>query len=398
MAVFEGSILNPANKNRRVVLAAAMKKVKDETGKGAFSQAWEIWRLGRAPGKMTQNEYYLHELFRDSLTWAQKLEYGTTGGFGRLNRTINGPADKLQTQLISDKLLCSAVLDQAGCPTPKIIAIATRRGLPSAYHSIRTTEKLREFLASVDLPIFGKPMGGSGGRGVMSLFERSGDGATGVMGDGREVRLEALATEILQTYPEGYLFQPFIENHADIAEFNPRAAQAVRFVTIKGSGQPELLYVTWRFPGMTALSDNNSTAGKQVTAGVDLATGTALRARSADIFEDIDGREDHPESGLKITGRKLPHFQASCDLVREMHLMFPEHAILGWDVVQSPKGPVMLECNSNPLHFGYQLAFQRGFMNPDMMMKLKPLIARNSPGFVERLRRLGEQQRQRGAA
>jgi hypothetical protein len=59
---------------------------------------------------------------------------------------------------------------------------------------------------------------------------------------------------------------------------------------------------------------------------------------------------------------------------------------------------VILECNGNPLHFGYQLAFQRGFMNPDMMMKLKPLIARNSPGFVERLRRLGEQQRQRGAA
>ena len=396
MPIYEGPILASANKVRRIVLAAAMRKVKDETGKSSYRQAWELWRLSRGPGEMIHDEYYLFGLYDDRYSWKEKTEFGTSAAFKALDRRLFGSTEKLHLRLLNNKLLTGAVLERAGCPTPPIIGLAGRTQHPSKFEAIGSVDNLVKFLATVELPVFGKPMHGSLGLGVMSLFDRSEDGKIGTMGDGREVSLEQLATEILRLYPDGYIFQPFVENHPDIAEFNPRAAQAVRFITIKGAGPPELLYTIWRIPGRKALSDNNSTAGRQVVAAIDHKTGVAIRVRGPHPFEDMDGRDDQPESGLRITGRKLPFYEESSDLVCDMHLLFPDHPILGWDVVQSPNGPVILECNGTPLHFSYQLAFGRGFMNPDIMAKLRPIIEKNSPRFIEKLRRMGAEYQNKG--
>ena len=395
MPIHDGPILNPNNKYRRVILPAAMAKVKAEGGKSPARQAAEIWRLGRAAGEITADDYFLHGLYRDDLTPEQKREYVSLSGSTTLNDRLKSDQDKRQDTLINDKLMTGAVLTAAGCPMPQIIAIAALRALPKGLKAMTRPSEVLEFLRKVELPVFGKPMLGSRGLGVMSLFQRSDDGRTAVMGDGREILLAALAAEILQLYPEGYIFQPFIANHPEIAEANPKAAQALRFVTIWSESGPELLYVTWRIPGMTALSDNNTTAGHQVTASVDVATGVAGRARSHEIFGDLAGVETHPESGFQITGRKLPHFDAGRDVVLSMHTLFPGHAILGWDVVPAADGPVILECNSNPIHFGYQLGHQRGFLNADIRAKLDPVIARQNPGWRAKLVRLGAEARSR---
>lgn len=395
MPVHDGPILNPNNKFRRVVLPAAMAKVKAEDGKSPKRQALEIWRLGRAEGEITADDYYLHGLYRDSLAAEEKREYVSLSGSTRLNDRLKSDQDKRQDNLINDKLMTGAVLAAAGCPMPPIIGIAALRALPPGLKAMKRPGELLDFLKNVPLPVFGKPMLGSRGLGVMSLFERSEDGRIGVMGDGREVLLAALAAEILQLYPDGYIFQPFIANHPEIAEANPHAAQAARFVTLWGEAGPELLYVTWRIPGKTALSDNNTTAGYQVTAGIDIMTGIAGPARSHEIFGDLKGYDTHPESGFTITGRKLPHFAAGRDIVLAMHALFPGHALLGWDVVPSVDGPVILECNSNPIHFGYQLGHQRGFLNPAIRSRLDPVIALKNPGWRAKLIRLGSEARSR---
>jgi hypothetical protein len=393
MPVHDGPILNPNNKYRRVILPAAMAKVKAEGGKSPKKQAYEIWRLSRAAGELTADDYYLHGLYRDTLTPEEKREYASLTGSTALNKRLGRRDTRRQDNLINDKLMTGAVLTAAGCPMPQISAMAALRTLPKGYKAMKRPSEILDFLKTVPLPVFGKPLLGSRGLGVMSLFQRSDDGRIGVMGDGREILLAALAAEILQLYPDGYIFQPFVANHPEIAEANPHAAQALRFVTVWGEGEPELLYVTWRIPGMTALSDNNTTAGHQVTASVDVDTGVAGRARSHEIFGNLEGYESHPESGFSITGRVIPHFKAGRETVLAMHTLFPGHAILGWDVVPSVDGPVILEANANPIHFGYQLGHQRGIMNPDIMAKLRPIIAQQNPGFRQKLIRLGEQAR-----
>lgn len=46
------------------------------------------------------------------------------------------------------------------------------------------------------------------------------------------------------------------------------------------------------------------------------------------------------------------------------HESFPGHGILGWDVFLTDEGALLNEVNANPGHV-YQVAAQRGMMNPD---------------------------------
>jgi hypothetical protein len=385
-------ILTNRNRNRKLILSAAMARAKVETGKSPFRQAWELLRLRQGPGQVEASDYYLHGLFRDSLSHLQKQEYISVARSSRLNASMQAPRGAKQRNLIDDKLMMASVLKSAGCQTPLIIGVASAQSLPGAYKSMGTAKEVAQFLRSVSLPVFGKPRGGSLGLGVLSVFERSGDGKTGVMGDGREVLLDDLATEICSIYPDGYIFQPFVTNHPDIAQFNPKVAQALRVVTILGTNGPEVLYVTWHIPGKTALSDNNSTAGRQVIAGVDIASGIATLARGHEMFDTYEGFVVHPESGLQIEGRKLPLFEECKSIACEMHLMFPSHAILGWDVVPATTGPVILECNANPIHFGYQLGFRRGFMNPEIMARIAPILAKSGTGWRKKMQKIQAEQ------
>jgi glutathione synthase/RimK-type ligase-like ATP-grasp enzyme len=50
-------------------------------------------------------------------------------------------------------------------------------------------------------------------------------------------------------------------------------------------------------------------------------------------------------SGAAITGRILPMWQETVELVRKAHAAFPDRITVGWDVSIAEQGPVVLEGN-----------------------------------------------------
>jgi D-alanine-D-alanine ligase-like ATP-grasp enzyme len=58
------------------------------------------------------------------------------------------------------------------------------------------------------------------------------------------------------------------------------------------------------------------------------------------------------------------------------HRALPERGIVGTDIMLSNRGPVVGEVNSNPFHSVYQTAHARGFLNADILPKLKAVRAR----------------------
>ena len=87
----------------------------------------------------------------------------------------------------------------------------------------------------------------------------------------------------------------------------------------------------------------------------------------------------HPDTGRKLTGFQLPHWQALREMVHEAPELFPGFLCQAWDVAICADGPVLLEVN----WFGdvdiSQHSYGRGFLEDEFLdllreRNLEPLL------------------------
>jgi hypothetical protein len=58
--------------------------------------------------------------------------------------------------------------------------------------------------------------------------------------------------------------------------------------------------------------------------------------------------EKHPDSGVVFDGYKIPFLKEAVDLCLKAHLYLYNHFVIGWDVVITDNGPLILEANEKP--------------------------------------------------
>jgi len=69
------------------------------------------------------------------------------------------------------------------------------------------------------------------------------------------------------------------------------------------------------------------------------------------LSDELEVIRDHPQTGVRVTGRELPDWQSCCDLATRAHVPLSElgfGGIMGWDVALTPEGPVLIEGNPFP--------------------------------------------------
>jgi hypothetical protein len=66
------------------------------------------------------------------------------------------------------------------------------------------------------------------------------------------------------------------------------------------------------------------------------------------VFRDIKMPEftHHPDTGHKMKGRAVPRWSEMVSLVKQAHRTYPWMPFIGWDVVDSEQGLVLLEANA----------------------------------------------------
>ncbi len=351
-----------------------LRWVQTNHGISAARQLWEIARLGRGKRHLPPVDYYSRGLYRRSMSWEQKAEYIGE----RSNHTFNHSLapDGLSTHwaLINDKMLSGFVLQGMGIPTSKTLMLYGTGPRYGNFPHIATVDGLIAALSDPpDVGLFGKPVDGSLGVGAVSINRYLGAGKVQLL-DGSEVEVSLLANEIARKFPQGYLLQERLQLHPDLAALLGSAVVTVRICSIHPESGPEVLYACLKVPAENAPIDGGTEISATGAALLDPASGEVLRAVRG-IFPHNSLIEMAPTGAGPLLGITLPFFQEARNLVISAHRAFPDHGILGWDVVLTPNGPLINEVNANTHHMFWQRAADRGFLNPEHEARLAPVHA-----------------------
>ena len=84
---------------------------------------------------------------------------------------------------------------------------------------------------------------------------------------------------------------------------------------------------------------------KKLTGEVD---GYGAYQSWGDIYVDFGLKEEqHPLTGVEFAGYEIPFWKEVVDLVKNAHAQFYSLQSIGWDIVITEKGPVLLEGNDD---------------------------------------------------
>lgn len=316
--------------------------------------------------RLRMDEYFLQGAWQGDED-ERSAYVGATSNY-RVNRSLVASGADDQTQLMADKYLAGLVLQANGFPVPELKAVFASFALFGSTPTLRSAEALAGWLEEPEpLPAFAKPVDGTMAFGSVPLIA-AGPGRVDI--GGRVVEIAALAREVARYYPRGWLIQEQLRQPSEIEALIGPGIGTVRLVTLWEDAGPQVLYAVWRHPAPGTWVDAAIFGKPNVGCALD-AEGQVTGAWLGDLFAGRDVTHSLVNAALSLVGYRLPHWRELVDMGCSAHRLFPGHALIGWDIAMTPRGPVIGEVNSNPLHMSYQRAFRRGFLHAEHRARLE---------------------------
>lgn len=310
-------------------------RVREVSGKGRLRQVWEqlvvAFRHSISPKK-----YYVFELFRPE-------RYANAGAYiaryefkGGLHNLLESRIQNPSRRILNDKAAFFLHCENAGVhsiPTYMLVQADGR------------VERLKEF--DGDLPpidIFFKPLKGRGGRGC-ERWLRQADGRYADQ-HGTVKSVEELLDHIrAQARNEPVIVQKALMGHAALRDLAINVLTTCRVMSVKNEvGNYEVTHAVFKSSTRSdSVVDNFHKGG--IVSRVDVETGRLGPASDAGTRQPCVWFDLHPTTGAAITGRQLPFWQETKDLLCRGHAAFPDRVTIGWDVAITDEGPVIVEGN-----------------------------------------------------
>lgn len=193
-----------------------------------------------------------------------------------------------------------------------------------------TEGQVAEFVANKDA-IFAKPYSGESGKGIEKL----------------SVADFSDASELYRYLkdPEknfGLIEEPIVQ-HEIASRIYPCAINCLRIVTLVWNGVPYIIYACFKMGNGGRFIDNLDNGG--VACHFDLDRGEIIGRGHTQQLVCFD---EHPYTGIKFVGYKLPFMDEIKSLVLAAAMVVPEIKYVGWDVCLTPDGPAIIEGNDFP--------------------------------------------------
>ena len=244
--------------------------------------------------------------------------------------------------ILDDKVVTYLFLHEVGLPTPTVHGFV---------HEGKVVWLREE-----------PPRGGLDGllerRGRLVVKSRSGSGGTGfallrreagtTYVNGRPVANSAQALE-----GGSLLISDFVEQHEQLAAVYPNTTNTTRVMTFRDADtdEPFVACATQKF-GTTRSEPVDNFAAGGLSAGVDIDAGVLRHAKyrepraGAKDSREIGWLHEHPDTGMRITGMRIPHWQMVMDGAGRAAAALPDSRYVGWDLVITADGFSILEGNN----------------------------------------------------
>lgn len=330
----------------RFTLAKSGFKVQKLTGKNVLRQSWEQLCLGIVQSVSPQ-KYYNFDLYEDVRRRnADELivRYVFKGGVHSII------ADwQRRTGRDKGKRLLNHKLDfDDYCFEHGVQSIGSICGYAPGGKLRWAKGQGEQRLPPADL--FIKPTKGKGGRGCERWDYVGEDGA----GEGKwrrfpsgETHDEAglLAHVKALAHGKEFLIQQRAVNHPELRDLCGAALSSMRIMSVKRpDGGVEVLFAVFKISGQGDSVVDNFHAGGNVCK-VDMASGALGPATDWGVKQPGRWLNNHPQTGAQITGRVLPLWRETVEVVRQAHLAFEDRIAVGWDVAITDQGPRIIEGN-----------------------------------------------------
>jgi len=321
-------VLNLAVSLRQIVIVwrAANKGVRQHYGITRSRQFLDLLRTVWH-GNLMPRGYYFQRFFRqpDPSAYLEVIDHRE---LQLLLRNIHCSAN---TTVLDDKSSFHDFCAKHGLPTPPILAQYTNGRCEVSPSS--------DDAWKVDL--FAKPARSYSSRGIACWhYDSKRDQHT----DGKQYLDRPAIREWLaaQSGENCLIVQPRLENSVDLAPISAKALANCRVVTARSpDGNVIVLLAVLRMGvGEAITSDEPS---KSFCTAINLESG---ELGIADVKQAEQGSlTHHPESKALITGRKLSRWPEMKEMALRAHANLPQMIFVGWDVIDTNKGPMLLEGN-----------------------------------------------------
>lgn len=220
-----------------------------------------------------------------------------------------------------------------------------------------TVQRLSENAGSAR--VFSKPTWGTKG-GLCLLFE-----------DGKPVNMsEEAAFRQLKQRP--YVFQPYIDQHPDMAAVNASSVNTIRLNILRDEkGHRRLVAPFAKFGRDGALVDNSGAGG--ITLPLDSESGRAVGPAFRHLKVGGETYSKHPDSRFELGEFTPPFFDEARELSMEASGLFPNR-IIAWDIAITRDGPVIVEGNYVPSLDYIQMSVGGFRRDPDFSSMLSQFL------------------------
>lgn len=182
-----------------------------------------------------------------------------------------------------------------------------------------------------------KPMGGSGGRGVI-IAKRG----------------EYSIDELTKTYPDGLLAEEIIHNHDVLTKVNESSLNTIRVATVKSDNKVDIVFAFIRFGREGSVVDNGFRGG--IMCNIDIETGIITSTSTEKGQKYIV----HPDSKQTIIGLKVPNWERVKQMAKQLASVVPDCRLVGWDIAVTNDDVLMIEANCKSEFIGPQMSTARG--------------------------------------
>lgn len=186
-----------------------------------------------------------------------------------------------------------------------------------------------------------KPISGGGGKGVLILKVENGE---------IYVNNKLTTTEHLKNILESlddYFYSQFINQSEFSKSFNPTTLNSIRIVTmIDPKTNKAFIPIAVQRIGtnQSAPADNWTQGG--ISAEINIENGILGKGVTYPFNSNVTWLDKHPDTGLNIEGVKIPEWNKIKETLLDVANKFPYIKYVGWDVVLTEQGVMVIEGNN----------------------------------------------------